>query len=154
MKCTDQIETVILDTVDREEALVAERVLSELLEAARHAVVVELGAGFEERRPGIAVPFWSASMTVLTVGLVSASVFTGFFFVIWVLDGNKAEPRSLLHRQNPIAVQLGGEPGVAQTLHDFVRHIASTAELVRGAGVVKELAFALEHSRELIIKNL
>jgi hypothetical protein len=43
MECADQVEAVVVDTLDRSEPLVAERLSSELLEAPTSAVVVELG---------------------------------------------------------------------------------------------------------------
>jgi hypothetical protein len=55
MECVGQTEAVVFHAVDRSEPFVAESGPRERLEASRGAVVVELGIGFEERRPGFPV---------------------------------------------------------------------------------------------------
>src|ERR1700716_3993609 len=62
--------------------------------------------------------------------------------------------QSLLEGQQSIAVYLRGKPRLPQAFRDFVGNVASAGELVRRAGVVKQLAVALEHPGELVIEDL
>src|SRR6266403_263386 len=55
VKCANQIQPVVLNAFNRGETLVAEWVLSELLKAARAAVVMELGIGLEECRQSFSI---------------------------------------------------------------------------------------------------
>src|SRR5262245_33179209 len=57
MERSGDVEPVVLDTLDRREALVAERVLGEFLQRARTSVVVERCFGLKQRRPRFAVAF-------------------------------------------------------------------------------------------------
>jgi hypothetical protein len=49
VKCTDQVQPVVVDAFNRSEPLMTERVPGELVETAGAAVVVEFGIGLEER---------------------------------------------------------------------------------------------------------
>jgi hypothetical protein len=55
VEVADHFEAVLVDAIDRREALVTECVGGELLEVARAAVVVELGVVLEQSGPRGAV---------------------------------------------------------------------------------------------------
>src|SRR5262245_16977772 len=55
MERAGDVEAVVLDALDRREALMAERLIGKFLQRARVAVVEQLCIGLEQRRPRFAV---------------------------------------------------------------------------------------------------